>query len=168
MYNGYTKAIPPNMSMTEQAMFMANVIWETGGLQYMEEIACKGLLAPSATCSYSPYHGRGCLQLTWDYNYKAASAAIYGDTRLVDTPTLVSQPEGAWKTAIWFWTSKVQPVLTQNNAVSGQMLGHSVKVINGGIECPAGTKPQPNNRLKIYNGILAAWGISGQGTLTGC
>ncbi len=145
-------------------MFLANSIWETGGLQYMKEIACS-----NGSCTYGKYYGRGFIQLTWDYNYKAASQAIYGDeSTLLNNPDLAATPEGAWRTALWFWNTKVSPVLKQNNAVESYKLGYSIKVINGGLECPANEKAQ--NRMKIFNEILKQWNIdsSSPGKMEGC
>lgn len=144
-------------------MFIANSIWETAGFQHVEEIACK-----TGSCTYGKYYGRGYIQLTWDYNYKQASQEIYKDDRLVRNPELVAQPEGAWRTAIWFWNKNVAPALKAANAVESYKLGYSVKKINGALECPANEKAQ--NRLAIYNAVLDSWGIAkgNPGTLEGC
>lgn len=163
IYNAYVKNVASKMSLKEQAMFLANSIWETGGLQHMKEIACS-----SGSCTYGKYYGRGFMQLTWDYNYKAASTALYNDDRLVTNPDLAAEPDGAWATATWFWTSQVRPALQSTNAVDNYQLGYAVKKINGALECPANDKA--NNRLKIYNQILKAWNVAGNspGTLAGC
>lgn len=144
-------------------MFLANSIWETGGLQYMKEIACS-----NGSCQYGKYYGRGFIQLTWDYNYREASKDIYGDDSLYNNPDMAATPEGAWRTALWFWNKKVAPVLKQNNAVETYKLGYSIKVINGGLECPANQKAQ--NRMAIFNEILAQWNIDKNkpGKMEGC
>ena len=50
------------------------------------------------------YYGRGYIQLTHSYNYKAASLDLYHDLRLIDNPDLVATSEdAAWGTAFWFW-----------------------------------------------------------------
>lgn len=163
VYNQYMNYVASAIPLKEQAMFLANSIWETGGLQYVEEIACK-----TGSCTYGKYYGRGYMQLTWDYNYKAASQEIYKDDRLVTNPALVAQPEGAWRTAIWFWTKNVSPAVKAAGAVDKYELGHSIKKINGALECPANDKAK--NRLAIYNAILDAWGIAkgNPGTTAGC
>lgn len=163
IYNAYVKNVASKMPPKEQAMFLANSIWETGGLQYMKELACS-----SGSCTYGKYYGRGFMQLTWDYNYKAASTALYNDDRLVTNPDLAAEPDGAWATATWFWTSQVRPALQSSNAIDNYQLGYAVKKINGALECPANEKAK--NRLAIYNQILKAWNIASNnpGTLTGC
>lgn len=163
IYDAYMQYIGSTLPLKEQAMFIANSIWETGGFQFVEEIACK-----TGSCTYGKYFGRGYIQLTWDYNYKKASQEIYKDDRLVRNPELVAQPEGAWRTAVWYWNKNVAPALKAANAVETYKLGYSVKTINGALECPANDKAK--NRLAIYNAVLDAWGIAkgNPGTLEGC
>lgn len=163
VYDEFLKNVCTKMELYEAAMMLANCVWETGGLQFVEEIACK-----TGTCGYGKYYGRGYIQLTWDYNYKEASKDIYGDeSKYLNSPELVAQPADAWKTAVWFWTKRVQPVLKQNDAVKKGLFGYTVKVINGGLECPANDKAQ--KRLKIFNEIRKAWNLSGpEGVMTGC
>jgi predicted chitinase len=161
VYDAFVKNTA-KMSKTEAAMLLANCIWETGGLQFVEEIACK-----TGTCEYGKYFGRGYIQLTHDYNYKEASMDIYGDDRYLKNPEMVAQPDDAWKTALWFWNKRVHPVLEQNDAVNKGLFGYTVKVINGGLECPANEKAK--YRLGIYNAIKKSWSIAGpEGVLTGC
>ena len=48
------------------------------------------------------YRGRGYIQLTGRSNYAAASQAIFNDSRLVDNPDLVNDPQVASQVAAWF------------------------------------------------------------------
>ena len=59
VYRWYQDIVARVMSIDEQVMFLANVIWESGGLQFVEEIACK-----SGGCAYGKDYGRGYIQLT--------------------------------------------------------------------------------------------------------
>lgn len=53
------------------------------------------------------YFGRGYIQLSWCYNYRAASHDLFNDDRLISDPDMVAREENlAWNTAYWFW--KVQ------------------------------------------------------------
>lgn len=52
------------------------------------------------------FHGRGILQITGRDNYAECSQAIYGDARLLDTPDLLCEKDGAVASACWFWNSR--------------------------------------------------------------
>ncbi|KAL4510722.1 hypothetical protein ABPG72_004876 [Tetrahymena utriculariae] len=53
------------------------------------------------------YYGRGPIQLSWDYNYKAFSQSYFGDERFLNNPTLMeNNPEISWVSAIWFWMNQ--------------------------------------------------------------
>ena len=58
-------------SKTELAMFMAEIMWESGGLYYKAELACKdnncaGSYVDNVGLSGKYYYGRGYIQLTWE------------------------------------------------------------------------------------------------------
>jgi predicted chitinase len=56
------------------------------------------------------YKGRGYIQLTGRSNYKMAGDAIGLD--LINQPHLAARPDIAAKIAVWYWTSRVQPGVT--------------------------------------------------------
>lgn len=49
------------------------------------------------------FHGRGLIQITGRDNYTASSQAMYGDSRLLTNPDLLTQIDGAVRSACWFW-----------------------------------------------------------------
>ena len=51
---------------------------------------------------YYPYYGRGYIQLTWDYNYRSAGAALGVD--LVAAPDRAMEPDIAARVYAWYWT----------------------------------------------------------------
>ncbi|WP_249044319.1 chitinase, partial [Crossiella equi] len=53
----------------------------------------------------SAYYGRGPLQLSWNYNYKAAGDAL-GLNLLGDPYRVQRESAVAWKTALWFWNTQ--------------------------------------------------------------
>lgn len=50
------------------------------------------------------YRGRGLIQLTGRANYADAGAGV--DLPLLDAPELLEQPDGAARSAAWFWQSR--------------------------------------------------------------
>lgn len=48
--------------------------------------------------------GAGIFQLTGADNLALCSQEVYGDSRLLDDPTLLEQPEAACQSAGWFWS----------------------------------------------------------------
>lgn len=57
------------------------------------------------------YIGRGLKMNTGLENYRLCSIALYGDERLLTSPQLLEQPEGAALSAGWFWRAKSLSVL---------------------------------------------------------
>ena len=47
--------------------------------------------------------GRGYIQLTGKDNYRAYSQFRYNSNSILDNPSLVSQPEDAINSALWYW-----------------------------------------------------------------
>ncbi|CAM0879359.1 unnamed protein product [Alopecurus aequalis] len=109
------------------------------------------------------YYGRGPLQLTHNYNYGQAGRAIGVD--LLNNPDLVAtDPQVAFKTAIWFWmtTQSNKPschdvitglwMPTARDSAAGRVPGYGVitNVINGGIECGHGQDPEVADRIGFF------------------
>ncbi|KAL1395328.1 hypothetical protein pipiens_011332 [Culex pipiens pipiens] len=113
----------------EAAMFTAQLIHESGGFQFREEQG-------GANQHYTPYHGRGFIQLTHDYNYKDASQDLYGDKRLMSDPGLKNVRDRGGP--------------SQNN------FGLTTKAINGGIESSSSHRSAVE-RYKHYRAIASAW-----------
>jgi predicted chitinase len=162
----------------EAAAFLANVAQESGRLRYVEEINKDRYCSSRADCPCEAgtgdqskwYYGRGAMQLSWNYNYCAASVALGVDLRA--QPSQVStSPELAWKTAIWFW-------MTQRGGGSntchlsmteGGGFGETIRTINGGIECNKGgygAQPGVTERVKAYLDYAKRLGITTPGAPT--
>ncbi len=158
----------------EVAMFLSQIIWESGGLQFKEELACTSQAIAGYGCpnSYRTpgdpanifFFGRGYIQLTWSANYKAASEAIYGDSRLLEDPDLVATDEqAAWATAFWYWKTNVatDPLVKAGN------FGASTNRINGGLECSP-CRGACISRFEIYKVILKLFGSPVAPDNSGC
>ena len=107
------------------------------------------------------YHGRGPIQLSYNYNYGQASEFLFGDKNiLLANPEKVIQ-EGviAFETGIWFWMTPQYPkpschdvmipgkwTPTPAEAAGGLKAGFgtTVNIINGGVECGGATE---NNKV---------------------
>jgi len=157
-YQGYIQSLPQAQITTkeEAAKFLAHEVWETLGFQFTREQYCMGHMAACATAYPNTkgkpgkvYYGRGMLQLTWDYNYAAASEALYQDDRLIQNPELVADdPVIACATAAWFWSANVHNVAAT--------FGGTLKAINGALECAGGPNEQ-NGALRFnhYKSVVA-------------
>ena len=71
------------------------------------------------------YHGRGFIQLTGKDNYTKCGAAIGKDLDM--DPDFLTTPEGALKSALWFWNAHNLSSLADTDDVL-----HMTKKINGG------------------------------------
>lgn len=61
------------------------------------------------------YKGRGFIQLTGRWNYRAAGRAL--GLPLEEQPDLVNRPDIAAKVTIWYWQQRVQPKINDFNDV---------------------------------------------------
>ncbi|WP_158250355.1 glycosyl hydrolase family 18 protein [Aquimarina sp. I32.4] len=124
------------------------------------------------------YKGRGPIQLSYNFNYGAASHIIFGDKQiLLDNPGKVLEDSAlAFETAIWFWMTPQYPKPSahtvmadtwipneldiEKNRVPG--LGMTVNIINGGIECGHGgasEKGQVADRIGYYERFTGIYNI---------
>lgn len=155
----------------ELAAFLANCSHETGGgwlegkidemvtgLYWNEEINHIGATSSGYTDSaypYNPdksYHGRGPIQLSWNYNYSQFSGIVYGDTNiLLDEPERVAEDGRlGFMAAMWFWMTPQPPkpschdvmipgnwTPTEKDITQGRTdpgFGMTIMIINGGLE----------------------------------
>jgi len=157
-------------STRELAMFLAEILWESGGLQYKRELAC---ITNNCTTSYRSagdpdgvyYYGRGYIQLSWSYNYKAASQALLGDqnTLFYSPDSVASQESLSWNTAYWFWATNVH----SDPGVQAGQFGSATNKINGGLECNP-CRGACTNRFNIYSIVLKAFGDNEAPNSAGC
>lgn len=165
----------------EAAAFFANISHETTGgwpaapggpyawgLVWTEETcapSCGNYCAGGYPCSAS-YHGRGAMQLSWNYNYSQAGASFGVD--LINNPDLVkTDSELAFKTAVWFWMTEQPPKMSCHAAmVNGHGFGETIRIINGGIECGTG-HGGPASRLGFFQRYAEMLGVT-VGNNTGC
>lgn len=159
-YGGFVGAQPRFDDKREAAMFLANVHHETGGLTIVdEEVGRRGVYCDPARpygCPAGPtaYFGRGPIQLSWNYNYQEAGQAL--GLNLLADPEMVSQSQDvAWRTAQWYWDTKVPP----------SSFGGTIDAINGAQECDGGNPGQVSSRVTQYRRIADILGVPTGGDL---
>ena len=175
----------------EAAAFLANIAHETGSLQYIEELRCipngcgdeycdkpNGMASLRNNTTYPckpnrSYHGRGPMQLSWNYNYGAAGQALGLD--LLDNPDLVKSDGAiAFSTGLWFWMTPQPPKPSCHAVMSGTWtpepddtikgrvpgFGMTINIINGGLECSIPTNDQVKNRVGLYQRFCEMLSVS--------
>ncbi|RWS21909.1 hypothetical protein B4U80_04272, partial [Leptotrombidium deliense] len=157
-------------SKQELAMFLTQILHESGGLVHKKEIACRqtgcpGVYDSSVGAPGRNYYGRGYIQLSHSYNYKAASQDLFGDLRLIENPDLVSDDENvAWATALWYWRTRVR---NQPNVLNF-WFGATTNAINGALECRGAFQHLARKRFDMYRKVLQAFSIHANPIERGC
>ncbi|MFB6814783.1 glycoside hydrolase family 19 protein [Streptomyces sp. NPDC056347] len=152
----------------EAAAFLANVSHETGGLVYVVEQNtsnyphyCDTSQPYGCPAGQAAYYGRGPIQLSWNFNYKAAGDALGID--LLGNPYLVEQNASiAWQTGLWYWNTQNGPgTMTGHQAmVNGAGFGETIRSINGTLECNGGNPAQVQSRIDRYKAFVAILGTT--------
>lgn len=144
---------------TQQAMFLATVGEETGGMTLLTEIKS------DYKSSTLVYKGRGIIQLTLEDNYRKASKALkFGEPPnydlLVKHPELAAEPEYSFPIAGWFWGGRTGGRFNQipNNLIGDKPkedlrdFRESSSLVNSGQ--PDGKIVNWRTRLEYYKRAL--------------
>ena len=133
------------MVVADVTTFLRAVLWcaqvghESGGLQWMEEIAdgsayeWRGDLGNNQPGDGKRYKGRGPIQLTGRSNYREfsrwanARGLVNSPTFFEDNPQAVSEPRWGFMAAAFFWSTR-----DINRFADGREVTNSTRVINGG------------------------------------
>lgn len=145
----------------------------TNNIGYRDETSTLYPPAPGKS-----YHGRGPIQLSYNYNYGQASELLYGDKNiLLANPEKVIQDGAlAFQTGLWFWMAPQYPKLNCHDVMipgkwtptalqqaSGLKpgFGATVVIINGGIECGSGQEnTKVLNRIGHFQRYTGIKGVS--------
>lgn len=168
----------------ELSGFLANISHETTGggavestktygLYYKEEVGCSaGCAGYTAADTSFPavagkfYHGRGPIQLSWNYNYGPASFVIYGDKNvLLNAPeTVLANGKNAFMTAILFWNLPAGSKPSCHQVIhTNRGFAKTINVINGGLECGEANSshdPQVADRIGFYKRYMNVFGLT--------
>lgn len=151
------------------------------GLYFKQEVGCESG-ACTGYCQASnvqypcapgkTYHGRGPIQLSYNYNYGACGDAL-GVDLLHDPDLVTSSPTVTFRTALWFWMTPQAPKPSAHAVMTGQFtpspqdtsagrvagFGLTIDIINGGIECGHPSPPQVNDRVAFYEKFCSMLGV---------
>ncbi|MEU9841419.1 glycoside hydrolase family 19 protein [Actinomadura sp. NPDC048032] len=158
----------------EAAAFLANVNHETGGLVYIVEQNtgnyphyCDASQPYGCPAGQAAYYGRGPIQLSWNFNYKAAGDALGID--LLNNPWLVERDASvSWRTGLWYWMTQNGPgTMTGHSAmVNGRGFGETIRSINGALECDGRNPAQVQSRVNAYQRFTQILGVPAGSNLT--
>ncbi|MFD8809139.1 glycoside hydrolase family 19 protein [Streptomyces sp. NPDC059597] len=172
-FPGFANTGSDTVKKQEAAAFLANVNHETGGLVYVVEqntanypTYCDWSQSYGCPAGQSAYYGRGPIQLSWNFNYKAAGDALGID--LLHNPNLVQTDAAvAWKTGLWYWNTQSGPgSMTPHNAMVNQAgFGQTIRSINGSLECDGRNPAQVQSRVDAYQRFTSILGVSPGGNL---
>ncbi|MFI5618034.1 chitinase [Streptomyces sp. NPDC051567] len=173
-YPAFATSGSDTVKKREAAAFLANVSHETGGLKYVVEQNtanyshyCDKSQSYGCPAGTSAYYGRGPLQLSWNFNYKAAGDALHID--LLNDPYKVERdPAVSWKTGLWFWnTQKGAGTMTAHDAmVQNRGFGETIRSINGALECNGKNPDERQDRINLYKKFVGVLGTDAGGNLS--
>ncbi|TDH65673.1 hypothetical protein CCR75_003009 [Bremia lactucae] len=159
----------------ELAAFLAQIAHETDSLKAAEEYArddfsvwqyCDNTTVPCAPGRR--YHGRGAIQISWNFNYNAAGKALGLD--LLNNPDIViTNSTVAWMTALWYWMTPQKNGCVIHDVVTGvDGFALSTNIINGEFECgpEAINKENDLNRVVLFNGMCQELGVEALGKIS--
>ncbi|WP_424217402.1 glycoside hydrolase family 19 protein (plasmid) [Streptomyces sp. BI20] len=167
-YPGFAKTGDDTTRKREAAAFLANVNHETGGLVHIVEQNtanyphyCDSTQPYGCPAGQAAYYGRGPIQLSWNFNYKAAGDAL-GINLLADPWLVERDPAVAMKTALWYWNTQNGPgTMTAHAAmVNGAGFGETIRSINGSLECNGGNPAQVQSRIDAYQRFTQLLGVT--------
>nr|BAL04610.1 class I chitinase LA-c [Morus alba] len=119
------------------------------------------------------YYGRGPIQISYNYNYGPAGAALGLD--LLSNPDRVATDVVlSFETALWFWVTPQAPKPSCHDVITGQWTpsqadkdanrlpgyGLLTNIINGGLECGHGPDDRVESRIGFYLRYCELLGVS--------
>ncbi|XP_052135334.1 chitinase 10 [Oryza glaberrima] len=174
----------------EVAAFLAQISHETTGgwatapdgpyawgLCYKEEINPQSSYCDATDKQWpcypgKSYHGRGPIQISWNFNYGPAGQAL-GFDGLRNPEIVANCSDIAFQTALWFWMTprdtkpschqvmvgeyRPGPADVAANRTAG--FGLVTNIVNGGLECNRAGDARVNNRIGFYRRYCQVLGV---------
>jgi len=112
------------------------------------------------------YHGRGPMQLSWNYNYGSAGSAL-GLPFLASPYLVTANATNAFNAALWFWMTRQPLKSAHTQIVLGEGFGATIRTVNGPLECDGQNPAAVQNRINAYVYFCEQLGID-PGTNQGC
>ncbi|XP_024519525.1 endochitinase [Selaginella moellendorffii] len=119
------------------------------------------------------YHGRGPLQLKWNFNYGACGRAV-GFDGIINPEIVAKDPEVAFKSALWFWMTPQGNTPSCHDVILGVWkpskvdisagrttgcYGTVTNIINGREECGQGPNAHGKVRVGFYKRLGVLLGV---------
>ncbi|ETL27262.1 hypothetical protein F441_19679 [Phytophthora nicotianae CJ01A1] len=174
-YTGFANSGNDDNDKRELAAFLAQTAHECDSFKAAEEYDnenysvweyCKNTTIPCAPGER--YHGRGPIQLSWNYNYYNAGEALGYD--LLYNPDIVSTDTTVtWMTALWYWMTPQNGRVIHDVVTGENGFAESTDIINGGLECgpDAPNKANEEQRITYFTKMCEALGVEPLGA-TSC
>ena len=147
----------------ELAAFFAHMVQETAGLKYTDEINPPSNYCdanrPEFPCGGRSYHGRGPLQLSWNYNYGTAGQAL-GLSLLTNPELVVASSVNSFNAALWWWMTRQPLNSAHSTIVSGKGFGQTIQLINGPLECGGKSPAAVSNRVNAFQNFCGQLGVT--------
>ncbi|KAI9016117.1 chitinase class I-domain-containing protein [Hyaloraphidium curvatum] len=121
------------------------------------------------------YHGRGPIQLSWNYNYYQASQTLFGNhaTLLSDPEMVTRDGTVGFMTALWFWQTPQPPKPSCQQVMTGAWqptqadlaanrlpcFATTINVINGRLEAGIPNDARVKDRAGFYQTFCATLGV---------
>lgn len=91
------------------------------------------------------FRGRGLIQVTGRANYSTCSAVLYSSSQiLLDDPDILAEPDGAIRSACWFWNSR-----RLNVHADREDLNTVTRLINGGTNGLEDRRSRYNRAVQV-------------------
>lgn len=143
------------VGVKRQAAFLAQVMHETGGFTWLEELSSGAAyegrrdLGNTEPGDGRRFKGRGMIMITGRANYSDAGSDLGLD--LIDSPERAAEPEVAARVAAWYWRKK-----GLNDLADAGKFDSITRRINGGLNGKADRDRLYARALKVLGSQVVA------------